>query len=202
MTAVEFVEDYWEYYLTLESNFINTFRYVALDKKNKKCYSVEFFGLIQSICSEIDSVMKVLCGLPGNSKSDIANILKYKQILENKNIFLHKDKINIERSNYNKLIPFKEWKNTAHLNWWKIYTTLKHDRLGNIEDANQYNVLLSLSALYLLEVYLIKTINKNNHIIKESQLFNCKAGEGCFSEEVYLSTTTDKQWEEAMNNSD
>ena len=186
----------------MESNFINTFRYVALDKKNKKCYSVEFFGLIQSICFEIDSVMKVLCGLPGNSKSDITNILKYKQILESKNIFLHKDKINIERSNYNKLIPFKEWKNTAHLNWWKIYTTLKHDRLGNIEDANQYNVLLSLSALYLLEVYLIKTINKNNHIIKESQLFNCKAGEGCFSEEVYLSTTTDKQWEEAMNNSD
>ncbi len=42
MTAAEFVEDYWEYYLTLESNFINTFRYVALDKKNKKCSLLNF----------------------------------------------------------------------------------------------------------------------------------------------------------------
>ena len=202
MTAVEFVEDYWEYYLTLESNFINTFRYVALDKKNKKCYSVEFFGLIQSICSEIDSVMKVLCGLPGNSDSHQANIFKYKQILESKNIFLHNDVITLRRSNYTNLIPFDNWKSTISLKWWKSYIGLKHDRLGNIKDANQYNALVSLSALYLLEVYLIKTINKNNHIIKESQLFNCKAVEGCFSEEVYLGTTTDEKWEEAMNNSD
>ena len=56
--------------------------------------------------------------------------------------------------------------------------------------------------LYLLEIYLIKTIDTNNHIIKESQLFNCKAGEGCFNGENYLGTATDEELEEAINNFD
>lgn len=202
MTAVEFVEDYWEYYLSLESNFINTFRYVALDEDNSNSYSIEYFGLIQSICSEIDAIMKVLCELPGNSDSHLANIFKYKEILESKNIFLHNDVITLRRSNYTNLMPFEDWKNTVPLNWWKNYNNLKHDRLGNIKSANQYNVLVSLSALYLLEIYLIKTIDTNNHIIKESQLFNCKAGEGCFNGEIYLSMVTDEDLEEAINNSD
>ena len=53
-----FIKSYWEYFLELEEQFLETKRFVAFDKANAKAYSIEYLKLYQAICSEIDVVGK------------------------------------------------------------------------------------------------------------------------------------------------
>ena len=53
-----FIKSYWEYFLELEEQLIETKRYVAFDKANAKTYSIEYLKLYQAVCSEIDVVAK------------------------------------------------------------------------------------------------------------------------------------------------
>ena len=55
-----FVRSYWDYYLELEEEFINTKKYVAFEKANGKTYSLEYLKLMQAVCSEIDNVAKYI----------------------------------------------------------------------------------------------------------------------------------------------
>ena len=52
-----------------------------------------------------------------------------------------------------KIVPFKEWSSGGSLSWWNAYTDLKHNRFKNREQATVENVLNSLAALFLLNVY-------------------------------------------------
>ena len=53
-----FLKSYWSYYIELESQFIETKRYVEFSTDNQKTYSVEYLKLYQAVCSEIDVVGK------------------------------------------------------------------------------------------------------------------------------------------------
>ena len=69
-----FIRQYWNFFETLEDDFIETERYVSLDEDNFDTFSIEYNRLYQSVCSEIDVVAKYLCGV-GNSKAN--NIVQY-----------------------------------------------------------------------------------------------------------------------------
>ena len=57
------IKNYWNYYLELESELLQTKRYVEFDCENEKAFSIEFLKLFQAICSEIDVVGKYLASL-------------------------------------------------------------------------------------------------------------------------------------------
>lgn len=57
-----FIRDYWKYYLMLEEEFMDTFKYVEFSKDNYKTFSVEYLKLFQVVCSEIDVVGKAMAG--------------------------------------------------------------------------------------------------------------------------------------------
>lgn len=57
----DFYKHYWNYYLTLEQDFINTEDYAAIDTINEHTYSNQYLKLYQAICSEIDVVAKCYC---------------------------------------------------------------------------------------------------------------------------------------------
>lgn len=44
------------------------------------------------------------------------------------------------------------------LHWWVAYNNIKHGRVGNFSDANLKNTLNALAALYILEIYFLKSI--------------------------------------------
>ena len=44
------------------------------------------------------------------------------------------------------------------LEWWRDYTAVKHNRIGNYHKANLKNVVNSLAGLYILESYLVRYI--------------------------------------------
>lgn len=42
MTRQEFLKDYWQYYLMLEKQFVNTLQYVDLDNNNFTTFSNQY----------------------------------------------------------------------------------------------------------------------------------------------------------------
>ena len=76
----EFCKYHWEYYLVLEKDFLETERYISFDLGdnylyddrettnigNSMTFSNEYIKQYQTICSEIDVVMKSICNELGN----------------------------------------------------------------------------------------------------------------------------------------
>lgn len=161
MKRKEFIDSFWNYYLNLENRFINTTQYVEVDKNNYQTFSIEYIGLLQSICAEIDTIMKEICGFNQEDFKKISmyyeKIMKdpfFKNIMDEETIYIYK-KINIK--------PFDKWDEENSPQWWKSYNDVKHERVAKYKNGNLKNVLYALSALYILESYKIKDIaNKTN----------------------------------------
>ena len=57
----EFLRRYWDYYLLLEKDFLDTERYLSIDAVNFNAFSNEYIKQYQTICSEIDVIAKSFC---------------------------------------------------------------------------------------------------------------------------------------------
>ena len=53
--------EYFNYYLELERDFFSTEPYVTVERENFDTFSVQYNRMYQSICSEIDCLLKELC---------------------------------------------------------------------------------------------------------------------------------------------
>lgn len=175
----EFQQRYWNYYLILEKDFLETERYLAIDELNFNAYSNEYIKQYQAICSEIDVIAKSFCKKLDCSFSG-NNINTYcKCILDNVSDFPTRIiKVN------NRDIQIHPWENWSYSTetdskgyeriiannpeWWKIYNKAKHDRttintetgLPYYKLANQKNVIYSLSALFQLELYYYRKLHQ------------------------------------------
>lgn len=172
MTARKFLDNYWRYYLVLEKQFSDLTRYVELSLDNFSTYSIEFVHQIQSICSEIDVMMKVMSGYNSTERKCIADYAA--QILPN-----YPDIINWEvKVRDISFKPYDGWSASAaasSLSWWEAYNDVKHGRDGNYKKASLENTLKSLMGLYLIEMIYFKkladTEGKPDVLPKESELF-------------------------------
>lgn len=126
--------------------------------------------LIESIGAELDHFFKIYCDLATDSRSsirDYANsiLASYPDIV-NQKIFVLETDIS--------LTPFQGWnlqQPSQSLPCWNNYINLKHNRSGNFKEANLFNMLNILSALYLLEMkefMNIWTNTPNNQAIPNS----------------------------------
>lgn len=172
MIREEFIDTFWDYYLVLEQDFLSTERYVSFDlgdnylydggtpKKleNSRCFSVEFAKQYQTICSEIDVILKAICG-ELNAKLSKENICEYTKAILNNNFWKSIVSQEVEFKKI-KLQPFKNWSENPYQSpdWWSLYNDVKHNRAVKYQDANLKNVLNSLAGLYILENYLVKYI--------------------------------------------
>lgn len=84
---------YWNNYILIEKEFLNTVQYVALDSINYKSYSNAYQKLILEIGSELDNVFKLICSISGYKYNNIGGYYKlinlsYSQIINQKvNLF-------------------------------------------------------------------------------------------------------------------
>lgn len=157
-------EYYWSYYLSIERMLEDTRRFVAASDENKNTYSDEFAKIILLSCSEIDSILKIICKLKGVEKKDSEyNMKVYVQVLsEIKNI--RERAYSPDLSTYineKSLIayPFKEMDNHEKyggLEWRSAYQALKHNRLESATVGNLYNAVSSVVAHYILIRILIE----------------------------------------------
>lgn len=196
-----FIKNYWMYYLGLEEQFLSTQRYVAFESLNFKTYSSEYLRLLESICSEIDVVGKVIANQI-NSNFNIfessGTIYKWWFIIQDWYHKKHMEPISmVELFD----VPFSPWSsfqieefkdmkgarrfrrinNKDELSWWTAYNKVKHCRA--LEDsvtkqkyyirANLGNVCNAITALYLLEKAYMQDVgtNQDNSNRRKSELF-------------------------------
>lgn len=157
MTRQEFLNDYWQYYLMLEKQFIDTLQYVDLDSNNFSTFSNQYANLLQAIGSELDSLFKVYCSFNPNEHKSISDYATF--VLTDFPSILTQE---IEIINYNiKIKPFDGWNaNRAKqsLPWWESFDKIKHSRATNKSDASLKKVLNALGGLFIIEMKYLRKI--------------------------------------------
>ena len=196
----QFIKSYWDYFLELEEQFIETKRFVAFDKANANSYSIEYLKLYQAVCSEIDVVGKEIAVAvnPYFKIDNNTNIKKWGYEIQQK--FPNIKNSVITFNGEDNVQPYKDWeyekyttvdKNGIERNglkikddkktiqWWRNYNTIKHRRIGLVEGtknfqlANQSNLILALSALFTLEMLYITSFSEVERAeIDKSKLFS------------------------------
>lgn len=153
MTQTE-IENIWNYYLSLEKDLSNTSRYIE-PSGQENVYSYEFAKLIILACTEIETIFKVIC--TEKSGKECGNIGEYKDIILSSFPKIVYAEVYVSRWSQ-MIIPFDGW-DTEKLGWWDAYVAIKHNRDINFELATYKNAVYSLSALYLLILYLAKVFD-------------------------------------------
>lgn len=210
MNRDEFCKYHWEYYLVLEKDFLETERYISFDLGdnylyderettnigNSMTFSNENIKQYQTICSEIDVVMKSICNELGNSSAD--NIKGYTPVILSKWSNITQQKVKIRDI---ELQPFMNWKDEPNYkspDWWKPYNKVKHERIDYYKMANLKNVLNSLAGLFILENYFIKYIGDRdndmdvpNDISKMFKMINFDTREEVVGKNSYVTSDGD-----------
>lgn len=196
----QFLKSYWEYFLELEEQFVETKRFVAFDSHNYDAYSIEYLKLYQAVCSEIDVVGKEIAVAvnPGFKIDNKTNVQKWGYELQQK--FPQLKDIIVVFNDSEKCHPFKNWEYEQYtsidkngvlrtnlrikgdkkaIQWWSSYNKIKHRRIGLVEGtknfhlANQGNLVQAFSALFLLERLYIESFQHYTcEAIIESRLFD------------------------------
>ena len=142
---------YWQYYLSFEEDVDRLFRYIEPSEHNFPVYSVELTRLYLAICSEIDVLLKAYCKLL-DASSNPSRIDEYAKVVLSSNKGLCSETVKLQRFGL-LMTPFSDWESGSTPVWWKKHNGVKHNRGVNFKDANLGNVLNSLAALYLLNIY-------------------------------------------------
>jgi hypothetical protein len=161
-------DNHFKYFLILDKDLKSTLRYVELDKRNYKTFSLEYVRLILSICAEVEVICKKISSninpdvdYSGYDLPQMADIIlqKYPKITD-----LEISVPLISES----ILPFESWEKNHKgadgsdqrnmPSWWSDYNHIKHARDKNYPRANLENALFSLSGLFgvLLYWYRIK----------------------------------------------
>ena len=176
-----FIKQYWNYYLELERQFIDTRRYVDFHTKNYSTYSIEYVKLLQAVCSEIDVLGKVIAQLSNKDfKISFDTNLK-KWGYEFQKAFPNLDQKCVIFDEMYEIRPFAKWKYVEKKDkngniylalangcetpfWWSAYNSVKHSRtsmdetknIQNYQKANLKNMIYSMGALFLMEKFVMR----------------------------------------------
>ena len=158
---------YWQYFLTIESDFAATARYVEICTENFKTYSVEYAKLLLAAASEVDVLCKLLCeNLDPSASRD--NINHYCACIAPRTD-LHAEKVLIRRYDI-ELEPWAAWAGNSNPPWWRSYNNVKHQRDQFYPEANLENCINSVAALFVLVIYLHKADGSNARLEPYPQL--------------------------------
>ncbi len=160
MDISDFKNTYWNYYLQIEKDFFETAPYCTIDEGNKNAFSTRYLQLHLSICSEIDTICKTFCKeLDDGLDLKSCGINDYIRILCAKYPTFVTETVKLSNSKYGLVQPWKGIDSGHIPSWWSDYNKIKHHRdeeqdgKPNYKLATQRNVILALSALYVLIEY-------------------------------------------------
>lgn len=157
---------------------------------NGNTYSAKLLELLQSICSEIDTVGKILSCIYDSSfhPTKYTSFKRWWLILKNNNNQIQQEPIAFRKET---LFPWKDVYAKGKSNgncintsipkehipiWWDSYNNVKHRRTDSDENgclyytrANLSNVINALAGLFILEVVLLE---KTGCVVDDNELFS------------------------------
>lgn len=178
-------QEYFNYYLELERDFFATEPYLTIDEDNYNAFSIQYNRIYQSICSEIDCLLKELCkqlevGCKARKLGDYQPIIQSRfKYFNFEKVYFYKSKIELQ--------PWKEWKEDKAPFWWTMYNNVKHHRMEKYKEtekpyykyANLENVLNALAALFIVEQYYIYSYDFTKEFqVTETMVLNSHVTDG------------------------
>lgn len=154
-------ELFWLRYLNFEEKVVKLTEYIAFNDEQKTVYSPYIADLIIQIGVEIEALSKEVFRKYGGQwdsdsypkfDKDCLSYLEQSLSISQKIVNIANPLIEFSSS---KLYPFKGFNYTGARarNWKKAYMALRHNRIESIRLASIENLILILSALYLLNQY-------------------------------------------------
>ena len=160
---------FWDYFLSIESDLIKCSRFVEFSSDNYLTHSVEFARIIMAASAEIDTVAKELCKAI-DSTSTTNNINDYADKITNK--YPNFTNLEISLPKYNIIAkPWDNWHNGNSPIWWRGYNKIKHDRTSHFRLANLENSINAVGGLLLGILYYHYAINGDKEV--EISAFDC-----------------------------
>ncbi|MCR4755744.1 MAG: hypothetical protein K5868_09490 [Lachnospiraceae bacterium] len=172
---------YYKYYSELSNLLYETEPYIALDDINFRAFSIKYNWLLQSVCSEVDVLMKEI-SLLIDPISKRAGINDCKQVILQKYRGIESLKVTFSGKDFD-IVPWKNWTSETPF-WWSRYNNIKHHRVDYDTEqdipyyklANQKSVLYALSGLYILEWCLLSAYIISDEEIEEvKKMYACDA---------------------------
>jgi len=149
---------HWNYFISIEDDLNRLSRFIEFDKNNENVFSIELVRLLLSSSSEFEVVSKEICLLKrpgekvGNFREKLFSIFPILPDLE----------LIIPRYNLNN-IPLENWKSNKDADWWTSYNLVKHMRQRHFELANLKNVIESIGALYIINLFYYNSLQEQNN---------------------------------------
>jgi hypothetical protein len=156
---------HWNYFLSLESDFVNFSRYIEFCSENYEAYSIEAGRLIMAATQECDVLLKQLCVNGASSEGDYR--IEIPSLYQN----FTSHRVSIPSFNIS-FTPFQSWANSPSETpkWWTANNKFKHQRHEKFELASLENALNAISALLLCNIYFYHKENQLHEIQPTPQL--------------------------------
>lgn len=144
----EDVEFIFRSYQIFEKKFTELLSTLPLTQENEKSWSPEFVGLFLDVSSLFDSVA---CHIVKSSTKKVSglNIDDFEKYLLVEEKILN-SRVAVYIYPLKVIEPYDRYRKPN--GWWKIYNSLKHNRIEHYTKANLANTLNALAGLFLLLV--------------------------------------------------
>ena len=161
-------EFFWPIYSQIEKEFIDISYCINIDRRQLSVYSIKIADLILRAVSECENIAKAICKKEKikflNKKRRVRKIVKFHEYVEavDKVFSINRKLVNFVFDNADqntfdeKLMPFyreKDGDSFKTWSWYSAYNAIKHDRVRNYRKANLNNLINSMAALFLLNIY-------------------------------------------------
>ncbi len=155
---------YWSVYQNLEKELIELSNHIHIDDKQLKVYSMKIAELLIRTCVEFESLAKELYLNNGGTKSDDKELyfdtdclafLKEKWKLDLKKVQVVSSNFYFNEDKNKVLMPLRKAhkRGDSSAKWLQAYQAVKHNRRTSLEKANLENLLNSMAALFILNLY-------------------------------------------------
>ena len=132
------------YYNILQSDVLNIFNYIELDKNNLSTFSLKNYQILTNICIEVENNLKGIIKANIYSKKHHLTMNDYKKLEK----YLKLSEYEVEIKGI-RLRPFCDF-NSKEPIWYSAYNDIKHNRTSEIKKATLENVINALAGLYVL----------------------------------------------------
>jgi len=161
---------YWSIFKNLESEVLNLAQLIHFDEEQLTVYSVRIADLLIRCAVEIEAISKDLyvknegqsnlSDKNGHTRdmyfdTDCLNFLEEKWKLSTKEVIVANTNMYFSNDENKVLTPLRNANKRSDRgsDWKRAYQAVKHDRGNSLKKANIKNLIRSLAALYLLNIY-------------------------------------------------
>ena len=205
---------YWPIYMNLEKEMLDLANRIHFSDDQLNVYSMYIADLIVRAAIEIESLSKELyIGLGGNTNltdndgnsrdlffdTDCIDYLENAWRLSNKQVLISAANMFFANEENTVLFPLKKAnkRGTSGSKWKQAYQALKHDRRNALHKATIKNLISSMGALYILNLYYREDKVDLGRVYGHDISFDNRMGSNAFS--AYYCKATSINLSQEMN---